>query len=163
MSLSTVSYYPLNMKKQKLLSDPVIGLVGGFAALTILVLFLSLIIKNARRMAPGMTRTVGVTKDVTKTPTVLEQWKETTEAALMSTHFALIKTITPNPPLTGRPPSNTLDPFRTGVLIFRMGLSATHMPIPCQLFGQKLSMANGTWYTLGDMGIMVMCTRPHHL
>jgi len=105
------------MKKQNLFSGQVFWLVGGFAALTILVLFLSLVIKDTRPMAPGMTRTIGVTstEESTPAPTYLEQWKETAQAALMSTHFALIRTITPNPPPTGRPPTNTPAPFLTGI------------------------------------------------
>jgi hypothetical protein len=111
------------MKKQNLFSSSVFRLIGGFATLTIFVLLLTFILKDIRPMAPGMTNTISVTsiigltstEESTPAPTYLEQWRETAQAALMSTHFALIQTITPNPPPTGRPPTNTPAPFLKGV------------------------------------------------
>jgi hypothetical protein len=105
------------MMKQKTEPVSVIGMIVGLAALIAVVLVLSVVIKYAQPMAPGMTRTIGVTstEESTPAPTYLKQWRETAAAAVMQTQFAMIKTITPNPPPTGRPPTNTPAPFLTGI------------------------------------------------
>lgn len=107
------------MKSKETNRVSLIGLVVAFAALTVLALTFALAPRLQSPLVP-VSQTAVETASSTpgsdlEFPTDYPPEWQTYEVAVMQTQQALILTITPEPPPTGRPPTNTPAPFIPGV------------------------------------------------
>lgn len=104
------------MKQQKSVKPSFLGISTGFLALIALGLIFTFAIKFLLPSSIGIaliTATASSPPEVTSTS--FQHWRETAEAAVMETHFALITMTTVTPPPTCCPPTNTPEPFITGI------------------------------------------------
>jgi hypothetical protein len=104
------------MKQQKSIRLSSLGLLTGFFALIALGLIFIFAIKFLVPSSIGIAPSTATSSSPTEvTPTSFQHWRETAEAAVMQTRFALIAMTTVSPPPTCCPPTFTLVPFATGI------------------------------------------------
>lgn len=107
------------MKSKDINRASLIGALVALVAVLTLVLTFALATKLQAPLAPSTATTV-VTSFPTpgndfEFPTDYPPEKQTYEVAVMQTQQALVLTITPEPPPSGRPPTNTPSPFMPGI------------------------------------------------
>ncbi|MDI6695404.1 MAG: hypothetical protein QME21_10180 [Anaerolineales bacterium] len=104
------------MRHQKSPTLSILSIITGFLALIALVIIVSFAFKFLVSSSIGMALSTATASSPTEvTPTSFQHWRETAEAAVMETHFALIAMTTVTPPPTCCPPTNTPEPFVTGI------------------------------------------------
>ncbi len=110
------------MKLQKTEKASIVSIIGGIGALIILGTVISFMVTRTIPMASGTSVATATTSTgIPPSPTSFLHERETSEAAVMETQLALIETITPSPPPTGRPPTVTQAPFITGIFAISYG------------------------------------------
>lgn len=107
------------MKSKDINRASLIGTLVAFAAVLILTVTFALATRLQVPLASGLA-TTALTSSTTSAddfefPTDYPPEKQTYEVAVMQTQQALVLTITPEPPPSGRPPTNTPSPFIAGV------------------------------------------------
>jgi hypothetical protein len=104
------------MRHQKFTALSLLNLVAGFLTLIALLIIFPLAFKFLLPSPIGMALSkVTGTLPTEITLTSFMHWRETAEAAVMETHFAQIAMTTVTPPPTCCPPTNTPEPFVTGI------------------------------------------------
>lgn len=104
------------MKQNKSIRLSFLGLLTGLFALTALGLIFAFAIKFLLPSSIGMAPSTATASSPTEvTPTSFQHWRETAEAAVMETHYALIAMTTVTPPPTCCPPTFSPVPFVTGI------------------------------------------------
>jgi hypothetical protein len=104
------------MKQNKSIRLSFLGLLTGLFALTALGLIFAFAIKFLLPSSIGMAPSTATASSPTEvTPTSFQHWRETAEAAVMQTRFALIAITTVTPPPTCCPPTFSPVPFATGI------------------------------------------------
>lgn len=104
------------MKHQKSPTLSILSIITSLLVLIALVIIVSFAFKFLLPSSIGMALSTATASSPTEvTPTPFQHWRETAEAAVMETHFALIAMTTVTPPPTCCPPTNTPEPFVTGI------------------------------------------------
>ena len=103
------------MKQQKSIRLSFLGLLMGFFSLIALGIIFAFAIKFLVPSSIGMALSTATISQTEVTPTSFQHWRETAEAAVMQTRFALIAMTTVTPPPTCCPPTLTPVPFATGI------------------------------------------------
>lgn len=96
-----------------------IGLLVAVAALIVLAFAFTLVLRLPSPLLPASQTAIGTAFATPggdlEFPTDYPPEKQTYEVAVLRTQQALMLTITPEPPPTGRPPTNTPSPFIPGI------------------------------------------------